>query len=212
MRGHNYVFKADGRIHTRYSELTLCTPNQIDRLIAIKNHELDPFESEHMRFGTDRHAMFEDEVRQTGQLPECFRELPVACNVSIDAIEKEYAVQLVRGVVVHSRPDAVSRKTKTIYDYKTVLAAPGGVEGKVNQYWSSRQGIFYALQLHYHGIEIERVAYLCELWNRDRDQILGYRQVVRQISPDDLKQVEAWAKDRIALLKSATKQYLQEIA
>src|SRR5688572_17166342 len=98
-----YTYPNDGKIHSRYSELKLCTPNQIDRLMAIKNHELDPFYSEHTAFGTDRHSDWEQETRQTGQLPACFQSLPATKQVAIESIEQEYAVELVRGVVVHSR-------------------------------------------------------------------------------------------------------------
>src|SRR5688572_2229985 len=121
MNRNNYIYQQDGKIHTRFSELKLCTPKQIDRLIAIKNRDLDPFVSEHMAFGTDRHSMFEDEAKRTRKLPKCFHSLPSVAKVDLDEVEKEYAVELVRGVVVHSRPDAISKASRAIFDYKTAL-------------------------------------------------------------------------------------------
>jgi hypothetical protein len=186
----------------------MCTDGQIDRLIDLINGDLDRFESEHMAFGTERHEMFEAESKRTGKLPQCFYEIAGLKDIAIDHVEKEYAVELAPGVVIHSRPDAVCAGIQTIFDYKTVLDGKEGWRKTVQKYRqpSNRQVAFYALMLKFHGIEINRAVYLCEIWDQSRERILGYDSVEQTITPDDLTTVHEWALQRILLLKVALRQ------
>ncbi len=203
---------SDGKLHTRYSELAKCTAGQINSVIAYKLGMDDPIVTEAMAFGTERHDFFEREARAFSHLPQVFKGMPATKGVTIDVVEKEFKVELVRGVVVHSQPDAVSYGHKTIFDFKTVTDSGQGVDKKVAAYWSSQQLPFYAMILAIHGIEITQAVYLCEIWNADRDKILGHRQVVREIRPEQIERVGDWAKQRIALLKVAMQQAKEVMA
>jgi hypothetical protein len=100
----DYTFTDDNKLHTRYSELVKCTPGQIDRVIWERKNPGYRTETEHMGFGTLRHSMFEAEARETGLLPACFGQ----GNISADYIEHEFTTEIWQGLIVHSRPDAVS--------------------------------------------------------------------------------------------------------
>lgn len=206
--GHHYNIPNDGRTHTRFSHLSMCTDGQVDRLIEIINSDLQPFSNESTEFGTQRHEMFEAESKRTGKLPQCFYEIAGIRDVIIDHVEKEYAVELAPGVVVHSRPDAVCAGINTIFDYKTVKDGKEGWQNTVKKYRypSNRQTTFYALMLHFHGIAINRAVYLCEIWDADYKHILGYDSVERVIAEDDLKAVHEWALRKILYLKAAIQQ------
>lgn len=200
----NYIIDhSDGKIHSRYSELIKMTPGQVDYAMAVRLGEMDAFESEDMKFGTKRHKLFEAETRRTGKIPECFYEIGGLRDVEIDMAERELALELTPGMVVHSRPDAYSSAEKTIYDYKTTLDGKRGWQANVKQYKYSKQTVFYAMMLYYHGIEVTRAKYLCEIWNADRDTILGYDMVEQEINQEKIAQVQSWALDRLALLKVA---------
>jgi hypothetical protein len=155
----------------------MITPGQVDKAISIRLGEMDAYENEVMRFGTDRHKDFEAYVKQTGKIPECFYEIAGLVDVKLDGVERELVVELSPGYVVHSRPDAYSIDQATLFDYKTAVDGIKGWQENVKKYKSSRQGLFYALMLSYHGIEIRTVKYLCEIWNDQYDTIIGYDMV-----------------------------------
>lgn len=203
-----YLYAQDGRLHTRFSELRMCTDGQIDRLVDTINGDLPRFENQAMAFGTGRHEMFEVESKRTGKLPACFYEIAGTKDVVIEHVEKEHTVELAPGVVIHSRPDAVCANIKTIFDYKTVVDGKDGWQSTVKKYGlpSNRQVKFYALMLGFHGIEINRAVYLCELWDKDYEHIIGYDSVQQNITPEQLESVHEWALDRILLLKVAIRQ------
>jgi hypothetical protein len=195
-----YWHKDDGKIHSRYSELKMMTPGQVDRAIEIRLGEREPYESESMKFGTLRHEYFEAETKRTNRIPACFYEIAGLKNVVIDRAEREFALEIAPGFVIHSRPDAYSIEEQCIYDYKTAVDGKRGWHENVKQYRYSKQTVFYAMMMHYHGIEIIKARYLCEIWNADYDTILGYDMVERDITADQIAEVESWAKDRMSLL------------
>lgn len=212
-----YQIPQDGRIHTRFSELKLCTlpdpkyphrTGQLDRLVALMAGEIEAPQTLEMAFGSERHEYFEQESIRTKKIPECFWEVSGLKDVELDFVEKEYAVEMAPGVVVHSRPDAVAQGIQTIFDYKTVKDGKEGWQKTVKKYAypSNRQTTFYALMLKLHGIEITRAVYLCEIWDADYEHILGYDSVERIITPEDLDEVHEWALERILLLKVAIQQ------
>jgi hypothetical protein len=195
----DYVEADDGKIHTRYSELIRCTPGQIDRVVWEHRNPGNQIETEHMGFGTLRHEMFEEEGRATGYLPKCFG------RAKLDYIEHEFTSEIWKGIVIHSRPDAVSASTETVYDYKTVVDGKNGWKSTVDGYRhesKQRQLRFYAYQMGLHNIRIRHGAFLCEVWNQERDTILHYEVVTFDITMREMASVLNWAGGRASLLAS----------
>lgn len=113
----DYLIAEDGKIHTRYTELTRCTPGQIDRVIDERLGLAAKFKSDKLEFGTDRHDMWETEGKRTSMIPECF-----GLDWPISHAEQEFASEILPGIVLHSRPDAVCAQIYTLVDYKTLIA------------------------------------------------------------------------------------------
>ncbi len=196
----DYTYQEDGKLHTRYSTLVRCTTGQIDRVVDEMRGDRRRAETEDMGFGTLRHEMLEEEARRTGRLPACF-----GVKAAADFIEHEFTTEIWKDVVIHSRPDAVSAAQATIYDYKTVVDGKVGWRKTVDGYrhkGKQYQLMFYAYQLGLHGIEIKRGAFLCEVWNQARDEILRYEIVEFEINMRDMVAVLGWVKPRVALLQA----------
>lgn len=193
-----YAHQEDGKIHTRYSTLIRCTPGQIDRVIWELQNPDARVETEAMGFGTVRHEMLEEEAQATGRIPACFGIID-----SADYVEHEFTTEIWKDIVIHSRPDAVSTTSHTIYDYKTVTDGKRGWKRTVADYHhevKQRQLKFYAFQLGLHGIMITRGAFLCEIWNEARDEILDYQVVEFPINLGEISKTLMWVKNRAALL------------
>jgi hypothetical protein len=211
----DYLYADDGKIHTRYSELLRCTTGQIDKVVWERTHPDARAQTESMGFGIVRHQMFDEESKKTGRLPACF-----GLDMVVNHVEAEFATEIMKGVVVHSRMDSVSVEGETIIDYKTVLDGKHGWQKNLQGYgWrpiydyagnlqasrvvqssKQKQLKFYAFQLGLHGIRIKRGMFLCEIWNQERDEILDYRVVEFPITLADIAPVLPWVKDRVALL------------
>lgn len=196
----DYIYKNDGKIHTRYSDLLRCTPKSVQRLLDERQNLAKRFESGAMSWGTDRHAMFEEEARRTGKLPEIFE-----LDWAVDHIEAEFTTEILPNMVVHSRPDAVCVAEKAVVDYKTMVAdnLHQGKEKAHNNYHNARQLTFYAFQLGMHGIEIRKAVYLVEIWNREQTEILGYKQVVKPLDLKTISAVLPWIRERLTCLAIA---------
>lgn len=200
----DYNYPDDGKLHLRYSDLPRCTIGQIDRLIAEHKDPSLRFESDHMKWGTDRHEMWSNEILRTGVIPECFREIEDGrYNVAVSHVEEEFASEIAPGVVMHSRPDAISVIEEAVIDFKTVVDGTNGFESNLHKYKTSKQGLFYAFQMALHDIRIKRVIYLCEIWNGERTKILCYRAVVQNVNLMDIANMKYWAIDRVALYKAS---------
>jgi hypothetical protein len=174
------------------------TPNQIDRVLHERQHPEARAETDDMGFGTLRHASWQEEAEQTMMLPTAF-----GVNAEVKYIEQEFTTEIWPSVVVHSRPDVVGQDT--VYDYKTILDGKQGWKAVMKSYnhdTKRRQLIFYAFQLGLHGIQIKHGCYLFEIWNKDRDTILGYESVSFPISYRDIAAVVLWAKKRVSLLQA----------
>lgn len=198
-----YNYPKDGKLHCRYSELVKCTPGQVERVVAERINPALRFESESMKFGTERHDMWSAQTLSTGIVPNCFQEIEEGrFLLPVSHVEHEFVTELASGIVVHSRPDAVSVVDKTIIDYKTVLDGVNGYEKNLGHYRTSKQALFYAFQLALHDIHISRVVYLCEIWNEHRTEIVGYRYVERRIKLAETAGMLKWALDRAAMLKA----------
>lgn len=198
----DYVYNQnDGKIHTRYSELVRCTPKGIDRVIEERLGLRSRFEGDNMADGTIRHEMWQAEALRTSKLPECF-----GLDWPVSHIEHEFTSEMLPGIIVHSRPDVVCVTKHAILDYKTVLDGTRGWRETIKQYHHTskqRQLQFYAFQLGLHGILIREGVFLCEIWNKDRDTILGHNIIRFPITLGDMAGALAWARPRIALLASA---------
>lgn len=196
----DYLYKKDGKIHTRYSELRQCTPKSVSKVLDIREKLANRYESAAMAWGTDRHGMWEEESRKTGKLPEVF-----GLDWNVDHIEAEFTTELLPGMVVHSRPDAVCVAEKAVIDYKTLTADyyAQGRKKAYAQYHKAKQLSFYAFQLGMHGIEIRKAVYLVEIWDRDQVEILGYRRVERDLDLLEISKVLPWTRERLLCLAEA---------
>lgn len=196
----DYLYAEDGKIHTRYTELMRCTPGQFVRVIDERLGLSNRFKSDKLEFGSDRHEMWEDEGRRTGKIPECF-----GVDWPISHVEEEFASEILPGVVLHSRPDAVCSGIFTLPDYKTLIAdsfALGELVA-VQRYKNSKQLPLYAYQAGLHGIRIKRIAYLVEIWNREQTEILGYKTITKEFKISDIGPILPWVRQRVSMLVSA---------
>ncbi len=204
-----YLYADDGNIHTRFSELANCTFGSIERVLDEREGKRKKFENESTLWGSERHEMWAEEGRKFRQIPKVFHE--VSDPLMIEHIEKEFATELLPGVIVHSRPDAVG--LETVIDYKT-LASESLAMGKIKAtatYTKSRQLKFYAYQLGLHGIRIRQGIYLVEIWDKNYTEILGYHAVIQKYGFKELAEVLPWIKDRISLLVAAYEERMVEV-
>lgn len=196
----DYMYKNDGKIHTRYSELKRCTPKQINKLLDERQKLVPRYSSTNMDWGTDRHDMWEKEARRTGKLPEIF-------NLDWNAthIEKEFTTELLPNMIMHSRPDVVCVDEMAVVDYKTLCTdslSKGRQKARLN-YHSASQLRFYAFQLGMHGIKIRKAVYLIEIWNRECTEILGYHTIERELDLKTISEVLPWVRKRLMCLAEA---------
>jgi hypothetical protein len=194
----------DGKLHLRYSTLVRCTPGQIDRVIAEMDG-VERFESESMAFGTIRHDIWQQASLETGKPYHGFK-----LDWPVSHVEHEFTTEILPGVIIHSRPDLVCADIGMLPDYKTVLDGKNGWQKTVDSYRhesKQRQLKFYAFQLGLHGIRITKGAFLCEVWNAERDTILDYKTVEFPITFRDIAPVLPWVKDRVALLAAVLEEY-----
>lgn len=195
----DYIYADDGKIHTRYSELSRCTAGQIDRVIAERTDPELRVQTEPMSFGEERHSMWAEEVRKTGRLPKVFGH-----DFKVDAIEQELVSEILPGVVLHSRLDALCKDLFTVVDYKTVQMEPGQeLRSVIKPYIKSKQLKIYAYQLGLRDIEIKNGLFLFEVWDPERTKILGYTSHVQNYETmGAILSVLPWVKGRVAMLKS----------
>lgn len=198
-----YNYPKDGKIHTRYSELVRCTPGQIEKVVAERMGDIIPFSNDIMDFGTERHQILSDYIIKNNKLPKHFaKELKTKYDLELeikgDQSERHIAVEMFKGIVIHGTPDIFGKDW--IIDFKTTTR---GKEAYIN----SKQNIFYAWLLSIYGLKIKRAFYLCELWNKERNEILGYESHDKEITEIDKDEIKKWAWERAKLLKSAIKHY-----
>lgn len=192
-----YNIKNDGKLHTRFTDLMRATPHQVENIIKEQLGEKERFKNDILTFGETRHNMWEKESKQTGMLPVVFREaFPEFKDMQITHAEKEFATELFKNIVIHSRPDGVSIPDATVVDYKTMVKGAGGAR----RYGSSKQLPFYAFQLGVHNIRIKRYVYFVEIWNADYTEIVGYDMYEKTVGLLDIAAVKKWAHDRCEVL------------
>lgn len=185
-----YTVENDGKIHTRYTDLVRCTEGQVLKVAREMLFHKERYNGAATSFGRTRHEMFADESLDTGRTPQCFQELEV--ELSVRCIEKEFAMEVFPGVVVHSRTDAYAPDPQLIIDYKTFTNS-----GDLEKYKRSKQHLMYALQLMNIGKGVKGALYLGEMWDAERENLLGYGQLEVPISLKDLVEFRnGWLKDR----------------
>lgn len=192
-----YNIKNDGKLHTRFTDLMRATPHQVENIIKEQLGEKERFKNDILTFGETRHNMWEKESKRTGMLPVVFREaFPQYKDVQITHAEKEFATELFKGIVIHSRPDGVSVPSAMVVDYKTMVKGAGGAR----RYASSKQLPFYSFQLGVHNIRITKYVYLVEIWNKDYTEIIGYDCFEKTVGLLDIAAAKKWAHDRCEVL------------
>ena len=192
-----YEIKADGKLHSRYTDLLRATPKQVENIIKEQTGEKKRFSNDILTFGETRHAMWEKEANETGMLPIVFRDaFPEYKDLQITHTEKEFATELFKNIVIHSRPDGVSVPSCIVVDYKTMVKGAGGAR----RYKSSKQLPFYAFQLGWHNIRIKKYVYFVEIWNEDYTEIVGYDKWEKNIGLVDITVMKKWAHDRCEVL------------
>lgn len=213
----NYNYPNDGKLHIRYHDLLKCTPGQIENLVLEKFGLKQPFSSDSTQFGTDRHEMFELEMKETKRLPEAFlnecKQLPTHYkDIEIDAVEQEIATEIFEGIVLHSRPDAVSTSYGLIADPKVTIQG-------IKKWNPSRQLLMYAYHFIVRGIKIKEIVYLGEIWDYTEvpnngkikkvpKDIIDYQCLIKNIDEQEVKtMVHEWARPRIEYLKAAVELY-----
>lgn len=193
----DYNLKNDGKLHTRYTDLLRATPAQVENIIKEQLGEKTRFKSDVMDFGTIRHDQWQKESEDTGMLPIVFRNaFPEYKDLQITHTEKEFATELFKNIVIHSRPDGVSVPSAIVIDYKTMVKGAGGAR----RYKSSKQLPFYAFQLGWHNIRIKKYVYFVEIWNETYDEIIGYEKFEKNIGLMDITVMKQWAHDRCEVL------------
>lgn len=201
----DYTYIDDGKIHTRFSELTRCTEKGVVSVVQEKlNLKKRHFGGGILEFGTERHNMFMEEAKKTGEVPQVFQE-ELGYKGKLDYLEQEFVTEIIPGVVMHSTTDAFNLTTRQIVDYKTVSDF-----GSIQKYKNSKQHLCYALQLLMLGVVPKGAVYLGEIWNKDRDninsnlEIKGYEKCEIEFSTKDIIEFKnTWLKDRAERLKVA---------
>ncbi len=200
----DYYHSPDNKLHTRFSELGRCTINQVRGVINERLNGSKGFQNEAMLFGETRHELWAEESKETGKIADCFPIEPYTAT----HIEKEFATEILPNVIVHSRPDVVSEPEATVIDYKTIQAETytSGVLKAKKSYGSSKQLPFYTYQLGLHDIRIKKILYLVEIWNPERNTILGYTKIEKAVDLAEVATVLPWIKERVSILSSALKE------
>lgn len=191
----DYTYPQDGKFHTRYSELVACTSDRVAVKVAEQRAGLRPrVETEVMRFGTDRHNQFAQESRKTGLTPQVFKD-ELGFQLEVIEVEVHRATELFQNCVIHFTMDAHCKPADSV-DYKTTTTDGMG-------FVRSYQQPIYCLLMGPHGDRIERLTYLIERWNKERDSILGYDCFTREISIKELAEAKKWLRERVARLRAA---------
>ncbi len=199
---NKYNIKPDGKLHVRYSQLKKCTPNQMEQLLKEMYNIITPFEGTSMALGSLRHEQFDAECKETGKLPKVY-----GLDLAVTASEYELSNEILPGVILHSTIDAYLAGDY-VADFKTTA--------KSAKDWTDvKQLHVYAYQLSLQDVKVKRLMYLLEVWDRERESILSWEKMEREIKPEDLISVAQWLKDKVDILQTAIpifeKEYASEI-
>ena len=213
------IDRSDGKLHTRYSELTQCTDSGITSVLQLRAGLKKKFKTASTEFGSTRHEMFEQDVAETGMVPEVFTHHEVTQSevratgktpyeyqfliglLPVSHCEQSFATELFPGVVIHFTPDEIASEVRTIIDTKTMIPNEAG-KVQPNKYLKSVQLKLYALLLRPHGITIEKGMFLIEQWTRDYSAITDYHVVPQKIGLIEMGEAQAWAAKRVEILQA----------
>jgi len=191
-----YNYPNDGKLHTRFSELTRCTPGQIERVVAERMGDDNRYTNEIMEFGTVRHEKLAEYIKKNSQLPPRFN-LDLKCEP--ENAERQIAIEMFPNVVIHATPDVFD--TDWIADFKTTTG-----DGK--NYGSSKQVTFYAWLLSFYGYDIKTVYYLCERWDKERTKIIEYPEPIKkEVDKEIFNDLREWTLGRVHLLQTTLRYY-----
>lgn len=203
---NGYRHDDDQKIHTRYSDLKTCGTIEGARKIVDKYLNNKPgFKTGVTTFGQINHEIFEEESRVTGKVPKVFQQ-----DITVQHIEEEFAIELIPGLVLHLRPDAISREENMLIDYKTMDVKEGMSDREINKlikkkYKSAEQLRIYTYALMVNGITIDKYAYFLELWDKDNLKPVGYRTYVRDVDLTKIPIMKMWLIKRAFNLAVAYK-------
>lgn len=209
----------DKRLHTRYSELVQCTDSGILRVLQQRAGLVKKFKTKSTEFGSLRHEMFEEDIAETGVVPEVFTHNEVMKeevratgavpyefqyligSMKVSHCEESFATEIIPGVVIHFTPDEIAAADKTILDTKTMIPNKAG-KVNPNSYLKSKQLKFYALLLRPHEIMIEKGLFLVEQWNREYTEVTDHHVIPQKIGLMEIGEVQAWAIGKIEILQA----------
>lgn len=190
-----YQYPNDDNLHTRFSELQKCTPGSIDNVIRERLGEIGSFQNEITEFGDKRHEMLNEYILKNKKLPPKFG---LDFVVDPKQANQHLMVEMFPKLVLHGTPDVFG--ADWVADFKTTTRGKGA-------YVNSKQCTYYAWLLSVYGLDIKKIYYLCELWNPERTEILGYEMHEKDITPEDIEEVKEWTLTRARLLYQTLKDY-----
>lgn len=172
----DYIYDTnDGKLHTRYSDLSRCKTKHGTIAVAKQMvYQTKRYSTFAMDFGTKRHEMWSEESLETGKTPECFNK---GLGISYDVlhVEQQWDYELTKDVILHSRTDAYAPEISAVIDYKTFTK-----DGGMASYMASdklAQMYTYAMQLMASGFKVNKGIFLGEQWNTERTELLGYAKL-----------------------------------
>lgn len=214
-----YEYPDDGKYHTRYSEVVKAqTPNGARRVVMERLGLRDKVSTKATDFGSLRHDMFEQEAKETGLSPECFRK-HLGKQWGVHETEQHRATELFENVVIHFTTDLIGISEHSaiqdgkalgvsVIDYKT--ATEHRVDHYRKQYQNQLQLPSYALLLRPHGIICRDGHYLIECWNSERTELKGYIHVEKTIALADMAKAKQMFKKGIQLMMAAEQEVRKE--
>jgi len=193
---NGYIIPDDNKLHTHLSELMRCTPAQMHSVLNERAGISKPYSSPGLDFGSSRHDDWEKEAKKTGRSPECFKKASAFFDITAEIAEREFASEIIPGVVLHSRIDLYG--DKILADYKTTTMSYTKAQQLYNR---SIQLKIYAYQLMIHDISVEKMVYLIEHWDREHTKILSYSKLEKDYLPRYIKEAKSWLERRVKMLQ-----------
>lgn len=197
-----YNYPKDGRIHTRYSELTKCGTaysaiKQAERKLSRRIER----KGDAMAFGTLMHELWREEAQVTGWTPAVFAEhLDFAKPVAVT--ERHLATTPFKDVVIHFTADVITTDGDLV-DYKTTGST-------VDHYTPAMQLPVYAYLLMPHGYAVRNAHYLIQRWDPERTEIKGYKRHTKKIGVAEMALAKRWLGARVSMLVAAIEHVKQQ--
>ena len=194
----SYEYKEDGKIHTRWSDLKRCSTTH-GALTVAKEMVLGKKRWSGDDFGSLRHKMWEEETKQTGRTPECFRHIKI--DQPAVMCEQQFEMESLPGVILHSTIDVYLPELSCVTDYKTFTNKEDLQH--YAQPHKKAQLLVYGVQLLVKGHSVKNLMFLGERWDSAREELLGYDHIMIPVTMLDLVNTQADLKQRAIRLKAA---------